>query len=45
MDYTKDDLDLELVDLGCATIETKGPPAPDFDSLGGITPVGGISND
>lgn len=45
MTHKNDEFDQEMIDLGCATIETKGPPAPDFDTQGGIVPLSGISND
>jgi hypothetical protein len=37
--------DEEVLDLGVASIETKGPPGVDIDSQGGQNLTGGISND
>jgi hypothetical protein len=40
-----EDRDDEVVELGVASIETKGLPAPAVDTVGGIHQQGGISND
>ncbi|WP_454882997.1 benenodin family lasso peptide [Sphingomonas oryzagri] len=41
----KDELDQEMIDLGCATVETKGPPNTGLDVFGGANINGGISDD
>ena len=40
-----DELDQEVIDLGCATIETKGPPQSGLDVLGGANITTGITDD
>ncbi|WP_454884353.1 hypothetical protein [Sphingomonas oryzagri] len=45
MTHKNDEFDQEMIDLGCATIETKGPPLPVILDTFGSNPETGLTND